>query len=77
MPLPVTYTAKEVAASFRISTKYLGELVRDGKVKPLRTSDSPRSPMRFTDDHVEQVRRAMTPTVIPAPQRKKRRRSAA
>ena len=75
-PLPVTYTAKQVAAAFHVSTKYLGELVRDGKVTPLRTSDSDRAPMRFTDEHVDQVRKAMTPAVVPAPQRKKRRRRA-
>jgi transposase len=76
-PLPVTYTTEEVAAAFNVSRYFICDLVKAQKVTPLRTSKSKRAPMRFTDEHVEQVRKAMTPAVVPAPQRKQRRRRAA
>lgn len=76
-PLPVTYTTAEVAEAFKVSSEYICDLVKAKKVTPLRTSNSPRAQMRFTDQHIEQVKRAMTPVVPiePAPRRRRRRAS--
>lgn len=74
-PLPTTYTTAEVAEAFKVSSEYIYDLVTAGKVRPLRTSTSSRAQMRFTDEHVKQVEKAMTP-VLPleaAPRRRRRR----
>lgn len=74
-PLPVTYTTAEVASAFKVTEEHVRDLVKAGKVTPLRLSDSARSPMRFTDDHVDQLKRALQPVAV-APQRRRRARRA-
>lgn len=80
MTLPVTYTTAEVAKAFNVSTDYLLDLVKDGKVRPARTSASIRGQYRWFDEHVEQVKtamQAMTPAAPAAPQPRRRRKRAA
>lgn len=71
------YTIKEVAAARKVSTDYIRKLVRQGKVTPFRTSDSPAAPMRFGPQHLAQIDAAMTPTppAEPATRRRRRRRT--
>lgn len=75
MPLPKTYTAAEVAAAFRITPTALRRLVRDGKVRPMRLSTGPRSPMRFTEKDVDQLVKVLTPEPPPVRERRRRRAS--
>jgi hypothetical protein len=68
-------TAAEVAADLRVSTWFVREQVRRGRVTCLRVGDAFNAPMRFEDRHVEQLRQLMTP--IPRePKRRRRRRVA-
>jgi hypothetical protein len=69
------YTAAEVAADLRVSTWFVREQVRRGRVACLRVGDAVNAPMRFEPEHVEQLRRLMTP-VRAEPKRRRRRRVA-
>ena len=75
-PLPTYYTTADLAASFKVTEDTIRDLVKDGKVKPLRLSDSPRSPMRFSDDDVRQLEKALRPAVVDATPRRRRRRAS-
>lgn len=69
------WTLDEVAASRKVSTRYISDLVKAGKVKPLRLSTARNAPMRFAPEHLAQLDRAMTPAPPPeAPTRRRRRR---
>lgn len=74
-PLPTTYTTEQVAEAFNVSTDYLRRLVKQRKLVTLRTSSGPRAQLRFTDEHVKQVEKAMTPAapIEAAPRRRRRR----
>lgn len=79
-PLPVTYTTDEVATALRISVWTLRRLVKDGVVKPMRLSGSRTAEMRFDDQDVADIKRALrnnTGGAIPAPQAPRRRRRRA
>lgn len=65
------YTTEEVAAARKVSTRYISDLVRSGKVTPFRTSAARNAPMRFGPEHLEQIDKAMTP---PPPVERQRRR---
>lgn len=67
----VAYTTAEVAEAFSVSPDYLRDLVKAGKVTPLRTSAARNAAMRFTSEHLDQIRAAMTP---PRPVERTRRR---
>lgn len=81
---PPRYTAEEVAAMFRVSTWWVQEQVRRGRVQCLRVGDkqTPKRPdgkggrpagrMQFEPQHIEQLRQLMQPP--PAPERTRRRR---
>lgn len=68
-----THTAVEVAVLFGVSTWFIREQVRRGRVTCLRVGDAFNAPMRFEDEHVEQLRQLMTP-VKSEPRRRRRRR---
>jgi hypothetical protein len=69
------WTTEEVAASRRVSTRRIRELVKEGKVTPFRTSGGDHGPMRFGPEQIAQLDAAMTPTPPPeAPARRRRRR---
>lgn len=76
-PLPVTYTTEEVAKALRVTPTALGRLVKAGKVTPMRLSDRPRSPMRWTDSDLRQLEQALRPAEQVAPPGRRRRRRAA
>lgn len=59
MSLPTTYTVAQVASAFQVAEWTVRELVKSGKVKPMRLSAGPRSPMRFTDDDVQDLEKAL------------------
>lgn len=59
MSLPTTYTVAQVAAAFQITSDAVYDLVKAEKVKPMRLSSAPRSPMRFTDDDVKDLEKAL------------------
>lgn len=61
------YTTKEVAKAKKVSTDYLLELVKNGKVTPYRLSSAKNSPLRWSDEHVRQVDEAMTPAAAAPP----------
>lgn len=65
-------TAAEVAADLRVSKWFVQEQVRKGRVTCLRVGDAFNAPMRFEAEHVEQLRRLMTP-VKTEPRRRRRR----
>jgi excisionase family DNA binding protein len=60
MNLPKTYTTEEVAEALGVSKLWVRRRVRRGVVTPLRLSDS-RSPMRFTQEHVDQLLATLKP----------------
>jgi len=76
-PLPTLYTTAEVAEAFKVTPTAIRRLVDAGKVTPIRLSDSDRSPMRFTDEDVEQLKRALrpAPAATATPRRRRRRAS--
>lgn len=77
MPLPTTYTVAEVAKAFQVHDWTIRELVKAGKVKPMRLSDSPTSPMRFTDADVKDLEKALRSSNPMAAQTTTRRRRRA
>lgn len=70
--LPRTMTAEQVADLFGVSTWFVREQVRRGRVTCLRVGEAFNAPMRFEPEHVDQLRRLMSPT--PVDQRRRRRR---
>lgn len=75
MTLQTFYTTKEVAAALKITPDALTRMVTKGVVNPMRLSAGDRSPMRWTDENVEQLRAALTPAApIPSTGQTKRRR---
>lgn len=75
MTLEQAYTAGQVAESLSVSTWWVQEQVRKGRVKCLRVGDAFNAPMRFEPRHVAELKALMTP-VVPVQQRKRRRRRA-
>lgn len=73
-PLPTTYTTAEVAEAFHVEAETVRDWVKQGKVKPLQASN--RAPMRFTDEQVAQLVRALTPAAKVDGQRRRRRRAS-
>jgi predicted site-specific integrase-resolvase len=76
-PLPVTYTSDEVAAALKISLWTLRRLVKAGAANPMRLSNSPTAEMRFDDQDVADIKKALrsnTGGAIPAPPATRRRR---
>lgn len=71
MTLPTTHTTAEVAASLRCNEWTIRQMVKRGVVTPMRIGDRVNAPMRFTDQDVERLVRALTP---PAPSRPRRSR---
>jgi hypothetical protein len=69
------YTAAEVASMFGTSKWFVQEQVRRGRVGCLRVGAGRNARMRFEPEHVEQLRRLMTP-VKSEPKRRRRRRVA-
>jgi len=71
MSLPETYTVAQVAQAMQCSEWFVREQVKKGIVRPIRLgSNGQRAPMRFTDEHIETMLRAMTPTA-PTPRRRR------
>lgn len=70
--LPRAMTVDEVADLFQVSTWFVQEQVRKGRLDCLRTSDAKNARMRFEPRHVEQLRSLMTP-VKSEPRRRRRR----
>ena len=77
------YTVAEVARMAKVSEHYIREQVRLQRVIPLRLSDPtpredgrrPPARMRFTDEHVAQLLKALQPLEVQT-QRRRRRRAA-
>lgn len=67
-----TMTAQQVADLFDVSTWFVREQVRRGRVTCLRVGEAFNAPMRFEPEHVEQLRRLMSPA--PRAERRRRRR---
>lgn len=66
-------TTDQVAARYQVSTRYLRDLVKDGKVRPLRLSSAKNAPMRFGPEQCQQIEAAMTPPPPAEPVRRRRR----
>lgn len=77
-PLPVTYKTAEVAEAYKVSTWTVLRLVKKGKVRPMRLSDSPTAELRWTDSDLRQLENALRPAepVAVPPGRRRRRRAA-
>ena len=71
------WTLDEVATSRKVSTRYIRDQIKAGKVTPLRLSEARNAPYRFAPEHLEQLDQAMTPTppAEPAGRRRRRRRT--
>jgi hypothetical protein len=76
MPLPTTYTTAEVAESLKASVWWIKKQVKLGRVTPIRMSDAPNAEMRFTEEHVDQLVRALTPEPVATERRRRKRRAA-
>lgn len=76
--LPTTYTVAQVAAAYQLTEAAIYRLVKRGVVNPMRLSTKPKAPMRFTDKDLDDLEKALRPAAleIPAPQRRRRRRTA-
>lgn len=75
MPLPTTYTTTEVATAYKLSVWTIRRFVKARKVSPMRLSESPTAELRWTDEDLRQLERALRPAEPVAPQRRKRRTS--
>jgi excisionase family DNA binding protein len=75
--LPVTYTTAEVAGALKVTPTAVRRLVADGKVRPMRLSDSGKAPMRFTQADVDALVASLRPAPAAGNERKRRRRRAA
>lgn len=76
MTLPTTFTVDEVAASLRISTRTVRNLIKRGACSPIRIGDGDKAPYRFTQADYEALESALRPAAA-VPDRKRRRRRAA
>lgn len=70
MSLPTTYTAAQVAEALHCSEWFIRDQVRRNVVRPLRLGSHLRAPMRFTEEDIAALQRAMRPAA-PAPKRRR------
>lgn len=73
-PLPTTYSTAEVAQAFGKSAETIRDWVKQGKVAALQAS--PRAPMRFTEQQVAQLVKAITPAAAEVKPRRRKRRAS-
>ena len=72
MTLSPTYTSVEVATALGMSTWWVQEQVRKGRVDCLRMGDADNARIRFEPKHVDQLRQLLTVPAKPRPKRKRR-----
>lgn len=76
MTLEQAYTADQVAESLNVSTWWVQEQVRRGRVSCLRVGPAHNAPMRFETQHIDALKALMAPPPIITARKRRRRRSA-